>query len=53
MGEKITGLARESCSTKEHIRAIDGSVPVEEAPNLRILIVPEEADQVSGVRKKV
>ena len=34
MAEKATGLARESCSTKEHIRAIDGSVPVEKAPNL-------------------
>jgi len=28
------GLARASCSTKEHIRAIDGSVPVEKASNL-------------------
>ena len=27
-------MARASCSTKEHIRAIDGSVPVEEASNL-------------------
>ncbi len=27
-------LARASCSTKEHIRAIDGSVPVEKASNL-------------------
>jgi len=34
MAEKTTGLARASCSTKEHIRAIDGSVPVEEASNL-------------------
>jgi len=34
MAEKTTGLARVSCSTKEHIRAIDGSVPVEEASNL-------------------
>jgi len=34
MGEKTTGLARASCSTKEHIRAIDGSVPVEKASNL-------------------
>jgi len=34
MAEKTTALARASCSTKEHIRAIDGSVPVEEAPNL-------------------
>jgi len=28
MAEKTTGLARASCSTKDHIRAIDGSVPV-------------------------
>jgi len=34
MAEKTTGLARASCSTKEHIRAIDGSVPVEDASNL-------------------
>ncbi len=34
MAEETTGLARASCSTKEHIRAIDGSVPVEEASNL-------------------
>jgi len=34
MAEKITALARASCSTKEHIRAIDGSVPVEESSNL-------------------
>jgi len=34
MAEKTTGLARASCSTKQHIRAIDGSVPVEEAPHL-------------------
>jgi len=34
MAEKTTGLARSSCSTKEHIRAIDGSVLVEEASNL-------------------
>jgi len=34
MGEKTKSLARASCSTKEHIRAIDGSVPVEEASNL-------------------
>jgi len=34
MAEKTQGLARASCSTKEHIRAIDGSVPVEEASNL-------------------
>jgi len=34
MAEKTTGLARASCSTKEHIRAIDGSVPVEQASNL-------------------
>jgi len=34
MAEKITTLARASCSTKEHIRAIDGSVPVEDASNL-------------------
>jgi len=34
MAEKTTGLARASCSTKEHIRAIDGSVLVEEASNL-------------------
>jgi len=34
MGEKSTGLARASCSTKEHIRAIDGSVLVEKASNL-------------------
>jgi len=34
MAEKTTGLARASCSTKEHIRAIDGSVRMEEASNL-------------------
>ncbi len=34
MEEKTTGLARASCSTKEHIRAIGGSVLVEEASNL-------------------
>jgi len=34
MGEKSTGLARASCSTKEHIRVIDGCVPLEEASNL-------------------
>jgi len=34
MAEKTTGLARASCSTKEHIRAIDGSVLLEEASNL-------------------
>jgi len=28
------GLARASCYTKEHIRAIDGSVPVKKASNL-------------------
>ncbi len=32
--EKTTALARASCSTKEHIRAFDGSVPVEDASNL-------------------
>jgi len=35
MGEKTANLARASCSTKEHIRAIDGSVLVEEASNLQ------------------
>jgi len=34
MAEKTTGLARASCSTKEHIRAIDGNVPVEDTSNL-------------------
>ncbi len=34
MAEKTAALARASCSTKEHIRAIDGSVPVKEASNL-------------------
>ena len=34
IGEKTPGLARASCSTKEHIRANDGSVPVEDASNL-------------------
>ena len=34
MGEKTAGLARASCSTKEHIRAIDGSVLLKEASNL-------------------
>ena len=28
------GQARASCSTKEHIRAIDGNVLLEEGPNL-------------------
>jgi len=36
MAEKTTALARASCSTKEHIRAIDGSVAVEEASNLHV-----------------
>jgi len=44
MVEKITGLARASCSTKEHIRAIDGSVPVEEASNLHV--GPSQAEMV-------
>ncbi len=34
MAKKTTGQARASCSTKEHIRAIDGSIPVEKASNL-------------------
>jgi len=34
MAEKTPGLARASYSTKEYIRAIDGSVPVEDASNL-------------------
>jgi len=34
MAKKTPGLARANCSTKEHIRAIDGSVPVERASNL-------------------
>jgi len=34
MGGKTTGLARASCSTTEHIRAIDGRVLLEEASNL-------------------
>ena len=34
MVEKITGLARASFFTKEHIRTIDGSAPVEKASNL-------------------
>jgi len=34
MAEKTAGLAMASCSTKEHIRAIYGSVPVEKASNL-------------------
>ncbi len=34
MAEKATGLARASCSSKEHISAIDDSVPVEKASNL-------------------
>jgi len=34
MAEKTKGLARASCSTEEHIRAIDGSVLVEEASPL-------------------
>jgi len=34
MAEKTTGLARANCSTREHIRAIDGSVLLEEASNL-------------------
>jgi len=38
MAEKTTGLARASCSTKEHIRAIDGSVPVKEASNFMLAL---------------
>jgi len=34
LAEKTARLARASCSTKEHIRAIDGSVLVEKASNL-------------------
>ncbi len=34
MAEKTTVLARASCSTKEHIRAIDDSAPAENASNL-------------------
>ncbi len=34
MGEKTAGLARASCSTKEHIRVINGSILVEKAANL-------------------
>jgi len=34
MAEIITGLTRASCSTKEHIRVIDGSVLVKKASNL-------------------
>ncbi len=34
MAEKTKALAKASCSTKEHVRAIDGSVLVEEASNL-------------------
>jgi len=33
MAEKTTVLARASCSTKKHIRAIDDSAPVENASN--------------------
>jgi len=33
MATKTTALARASCSTKEHVRAIDGSVLLEEAGN--------------------
>ena len=32
------GLARASCSTKEHIRAIDGSVQVEESSNFMLAL---------------
>jgi len=34
IAEKTKCQAWASCSTKEHIRAMDGSVPVEEASNL-------------------
>jgi len=34
MADKTSGLARASRSTKEHIRAMDGSVPVEKSSNL-------------------
>jgi len=34
MAEKTMALARASCSTKGHIRAIDGSLVLEEASNL-------------------
>jgi len=34
LAEKTARLARASCSTKEHIRVIDGSVLVKEASNL-------------------
>jgi hypothetical protein len=37
LAEKTTALARASFSTKEHICAINGSVPVEEAANLRAI----------------
>ncbi len=37
--------ARASCSTKEHIRAINGSVPVEEASHLHARLCGAEAPE--------
>ena len=42
MVEKTTGLARASFSTREHIRAIDGSAPVENGSNLYGLLLKSD-----------
>ncbi len=46
MAEKTTDLARASCSTKEHIRAIDGSVLVKEASNLHAGLCQAEMAEI-------
>jgi len=46
MAEKTTALARAGCSTKEHIRAIDGTVLVEEASNLHAGPCQPEMDEI-------
>jgi len=48
MGEESAGLARASCSTKEHIRAIDGSVPLEEASNLTAGLIGDPLKRVEN-----
>jgi hypothetical protein len=46
MREKTMGLARASCSPKEHIRAMDGSVLLEEASNLHATTCRAETAEI-------
>jgi len=50
MGEKTTGLTRASCSTKEHIRAIGGSVRVEESSHLHAGPCQAEMAETEGAQ---